>query len=118
MQKLAGLFKVWDVQIKYCNEILDFFTFHNWNIWIYKRTTGSSKERRTGSFIRKACKRKQLIILVFNILLNPNIKYFVSVLGRDEGYTVKYTPSPEGVPKGKGVFLTVYPESSPIMDSI
>ena len=42
----------------------------------------------------------------------------VSILGRDEGYTVKYTPSPEGVPKGEGLFLTVYPESSPIMDSI
>ena len=25
----------------------------------------------------------------------------VSVLGRDEGYTVKYTPLPEGVPWGK-----------------
>ena len=25
----------------------------------------------------------------------------VSVLGRDEGYTVKYTPSSEGVPKGE-----------------
>ena len=25
----------------------------------------------------------------------------VSVLGRDEGYTVKYNPLPEGVPKGK-----------------
>ena len=28
-------------------------------------------------------------------------KYFtVSVLGRDEGYTVKYTPLPKGVPEG------------------
>ena len=25
----------------------------------------------------------------------------VSVLGREEGYTVKYTPTPEGVPEGK-----------------
>ena len=25
----------------------------------------------------------------------------VSVLGREEGYTVKYTPSPEVVPEGK-----------------
>ena len=25
----------------------------------------------------------------------------VSVLGRDEGYTVKYNPLPEGVPKGE-----------------
>ena len=27
--------------------------------------------------------------------------YMVFVLGRDKGFTVKYTPSPEGVPKGK-----------------
>ena len=27
--------------------------------------------------------------------------YHVSVLGQEEGYTVKYTPPPEGVPKGK-----------------
>ena len=26
---------------------------------------------------------------------------FVSVLGRDKGYTVKYNPLPEGVPEGK-----------------
>ena len=29
------------------------------------------------------------------------LDYFVSVLGRDEGYTVKYNPLPEGVPEGK-----------------
>ena len=27
--------------------------------------------------------------------------YTVSVLGQDEGYTVKYTPPPEGVPEGE-----------------
>ena len=27
--------------------------------------------------------------------------YFVSVLGQDEGYTVKYNPLPEGVPEGE-----------------
>ena len=27
--------------------------------------------------------------------------YIVSVLGRDEGYTVKYNPLPEGVPEDK-----------------
>ena len=46
----------------------------------------------------------------------------VSVLGREEGYSVKYTPSPEGVPEGtpegEGVYLTVYPELSPNTDSI
>ena len=30
---------------------------------------------------------------------NPN--HIVSLLGQDEGYTVKYNPLPEGVPKGK-----------------
>ena len=53
-------------------------------------------------------------------------KYIVSVLGSEEGYTIKYIPSPEGVSKGKvqqtsegkGVYLTVYPESSPNTDSI
>ena len=32
------------------------------------------------------------------ILGNKNI---VSVLGQEEGYTVKFTPTPEGVPKGE-----------------
>ena len=27
--------------------------------------------------------------------------HLVSVLGREEGYTVKYTPPPEGIPEGK-----------------
>ena len=52
--------------------------------------------------------------------------YTVSVLGQDEGYTVKYNPLPEGVPEGegqgspegKGLYLTVYPESSPNTDII
>ena len=35
----------------------------------------------------------------------------MSVLGRDKGYTVKYNPLPEGTPEGKGLYLTVYPES-------
>ena len=50
------------------------------------------------------------------------ILYTVSVLGQEEGYTVKYTPLPEGVPEGtpegKGVYLIVYPELSPNTDSI
>ena len=40
----------------------------------------------------------------------------VSVLGRDEGYMVKYNlclkefprAKPEGIPEGKGLYLTVY----------
>ena len=31
----------------------------------------------------------------------PSWTNTVSVLGREEGYTVKYTPPPEGVPEGK-----------------
>ena len=42
----------------------------------------------------------------------------VSVLGQEERYTVKYTPLPEGAPEGEGVYLTVYPESSPNTDSM
>ena len=41
----------------------------------------------------------------------------VFILGREKGYTVKYNILPEGVPdatpEGKGIYLTVYPESSP-----
>ena len=29
------------------------------------------------------------------------VMYTVSVLGQEEGYMVKYTPSPEGVPEGE-----------------
>ena len=29
------------------------------------------------------------------------VNHTVSVLGREEVYTAKYTPSPEGVPEGK-----------------
>ena len=45
----------------------------------------------------------------------------VSVLGREEGYTVKYTAwraRTKGTPEGKGVYLTIYPESSPNTGSI
>ena len=50
----------------------------------------------------------------------------VSVIGRDKGCTINYTPSLEGVPKGKdegtpegkGLYLTIYTESSSHMDSI
>ena len=52
----------------------------------------------------------------------------VSVLGRDEGYTVKYNPlperfpegreKPEGTPEGKGLYLTMYPNLSPNTDII
>ena len=49
--------------------------------------------------------------------------YIVSVLGRDKRYTVNYTKEfpraqPKGTPEDKGVYLTVYPESSTNTDSI
>ena len=44
--------------------------------------------------------------------------YIVSVLGRDEGYKIKFSPLPEGTPEGKGLYLTVYPELSPNTDII
>ena len=45
-------------------------------------------------------------------------KLTVSVLGRDGGYMVKYSPLAEGTWQGKGLHLTVYPESSPYTVSI
>ena len=61
-----------------------------------------------------------------NPFLEQELYETVSVLGREEGYMVKYTALPEGVPEGeaegtpegKGVYLTVYPELSPNADSI
>ena len=47
---------------------------------------------------------------------------YVSVLGREEEYTVKYVPEPKGFPKGNlegsGTFFTIYPHLSPFMDII
>ena len=48
------------------------------------------------------------------------------VLGLDSGYTIKYNlylqefprASPSGTPSGKGLYLTVYPSSRPITDTI
>ena len=37
-----------------------------------------------------------------------NILYTVSVLGQDKGYTVKYAPSPEGVPKSSYGYIIQY----------
>ena len=49
-------------------------------------------------------------------------EYTLSVFGRDKGYTVNYSPLPEGVPKrearGEGLYLTIYPKLSPNMDSV
>ena len=71
---------------------------------------------------------KYAIFNFYNKYLFKAIQYIVSVLGRDEGYTVKYTPlakalpegDPEGkAPEGKGVYLTtVNPVLSSNMESI
>ena len=57
-----------------------------------------------------------------NAYINIKYEYTVSVLGREEGYTFKYTPSSEGVPEGEArgnsFGLMVYPQSSPNTDSI
>ena len=42
------------------------------------------------------------IVSVLLSVLYCSVFYTVSVLGRDEGYTVKYNPLPEGVPEGEG----------------
>ena len=47
------------------------------------------------------CTETYNINCTLHYTLHCAIHYFVSVLGQDEGYMVKYTPWPEGVPKGK-----------------
>ena len=44
--------------------------------------------------------------------------YIISELKQGKGYKVKYNPPPEGTPKGGGLYLTVYPESSPYISII
>ena len=70
-------------------------------------------------------------IIIYHRKLNQKVSYFPSlsynvyhplytvfVLGRDKGYTAKYNPLPEGTPEGKGLYLTVYPKSSPNKDIV
>ena len=62
------------------------------------------------------------------IIQNGGDKYkkITSVLGREEGYTVKYVPEPkeflmsqpEWNPEGSGILFTVYPDLSPNTDNI
>ena len=49
-------------------------------------------------------------IIIIIILKND----ILPVLGLDSGYTVKYSPPPSG----GGLYLTVYPESSPNTDTV
>ena len=44
------------------------------------------------------CKKVYILFHTITIVLD---RFIVSVLGRDKGYTVKYSPPPEGVPEGK-----------------
>ena len=57
--------------------------------------------------LESQCLFKQLGILLVKgnsaLVMNrvPDNLHTVSLLGRDKGYTVKYTPQLEGVPEGK-----------------
>ena len=50
-----------------------------------------------------------------NIVAMASEKAIGSGLGQDKGYTVNYSPLSEGTSKGKGLYLTVYLKSSPIL---
>ena len=89
--------------------------------------TNSAQWGRVGEkTVGQGCLECSLPIKVtYKWLRHPLLQRIVSVLGRDEGYTVKYTPclkefpraKPGGIPEGEGVYLTVYPELSPNMDA-
>ena len=46
------------------------------------------------------------------------LKYILSILGIDLGYTFKYTPQPLGTPSGAGLYLPVVPSSRPNMAAV
>ena len=48
----------------------------------------------------KRLKKSGIVTPYENIMYIPT--YIVSVLGREEGYTVTYTPPPEGLLKAEG----------------
>ena len=55
---------------------------------------------------------KEIGAKVLNGYLELSSQHTVSVLGRDKGYTVKYSSPSEGSPEAGGLYLTVYPEWS------
>ena len=64
---------------------------------------------------------------IASVILDISSNILYPYLGQEEGYAVKYTTSPEGVPEGeaegnpwrqRGIFDRIYSESSPNMDSI
>ena len=56
----------------------------------------------TGDIAAHSNSEQSLKLIYFLWSLHcTELQYTVSVLGRDEGYTVKYNPLPEGVPEGK-----------------
>ena len=69
---------------------------------------GHGKTRELFQFHVALAKLPVLSILSSSVLYST-----VSILGLDEGYTVKCSPSPEGTPKREGLYLIVYPKSSP-----
>ena len=50
---------------------------------------------------KSECARNDTVFLPISQVCSGSVSLEnVSVLGQDNGYTVKYTPSPEGVPSG------------------
>ena len=58
------------------------------------------------------CFSDDILKYIYPIYKN-NPTCLVYVLGRDKGYAVKYSPLPDKVSKGEGIYLTIYPELSP-----
>ena len=68
---------------------IDHFNLHSANI--HNLSSNSANSSITYRFVIKLCKYQPYI----------QLSNTVSVLGQDEGYTVKYCPLPEGDPEGK-----------------
>jgi hypothetical protein len=59
------------------------------------------KETSSIALLHKLSELSHLLRPMKLALAQKQSDYTVSVLGRDEEYTVKYNPLPEGVPEGK-----------------
>ena len=70
-----------------------------WNSSALPRSSTGPQSLSVG-FARDSPKYS-LCLWVMQRLCHTAPPYTVSVLGREEGYMVKYTPSAEGVPEGK-----------------
>ena len=58
------------------------------------------KNMRLSVYKLRSNARSGIFFIAFLVFISPTL-YLVSVLGQDEGYTVKYNPLPEGVPEGE-----------------